>query len=196
MFKVLRNGLLRCKLYTCPNLWCNPCLKCYGMDCFGTYFTHVQTCGFVFEKEALRAPTTIRNVVIWVLWGGIATGSFFCFLVFCRENPCCFREIHAGESRILMNTGESQIQRCIDQRWLDNPCCPGTSHVSNCVMSWGWEFCLSFWDYNGSLGNGISSLTKQDLMRWDLPLRDDVPVLVFEMHPHIIFIDSSLISYL
>ena len=22
---------------------CNPCSKCYGMDCFGTYFTHAQT---------------------------------------------------------------------------------------------------------------------------------------------------------
>ena len=31
-------------LYTCPNVWCNSCSKCYGMDCFGTYFTHVQTC--------------------------------------------------------------------------------------------------------------------------------------------------------
>ena len=44
VFKVLRSGLLRCILYTCPNLWCNSCSKCYGMDCFGTYFTHVQTC--------------------------------------------------------------------------------------------------------------------------------------------------------
>ena len=43
MFKVLRNGLLRYILYTCPNLWCISCSKCYGMDCFGTYFTHVQT---------------------------------------------------------------------------------------------------------------------------------------------------------
>ena len=44
IFKVLRNGLLQYILYTCPNLWCNSCSKCYRMDCFGTYFTHVQTC--------------------------------------------------------------------------------------------------------------------------------------------------------
>ena len=44
VFKVLRNGLLRDILYTCPNLWWRSCPKCYGMDCFGTYFTHVQTC--------------------------------------------------------------------------------------------------------------------------------------------------------
>ena len=52
------------------NLWCNSCSKCYGMDCFGTYCTHDQTCGVthvhtcddvVFQK--LLAPTTIRNEV-------------------------------------------------------------------------------------------------------------------------------------
>ena len=42
--KVLRNGLLRYILSTCPNLWCNSCSKCYRMDCFGRYFAHVQTC--------------------------------------------------------------------------------------------------------------------------------------------------------
>ena len=42
MSKAFRNGLLRYILYTCPNFptECNSCSKCYGMDCFGTYFTH------------------------------------------------------------------------------------------------------------------------------------------------------------
>ena len=52
MFKVLRNGLLRYILYTCPNLWCNSCSKCYAMDCFGTYFTHVQTCDVTRVQNA------------------------------------------------------------------------------------------------------------------------------------------------
>ena len=39
VIKVLRNGLLRYILYTCPNLM----LLVFKMDCFGTYFTHVQT---------------------------------------------------------------------------------------------------------------------------------------------------------
>ena len=43
VFKVLRNGLLLVHSLHMSN-WCNPCSKCYGMDCFGTYFTHVQTC--------------------------------------------------------------------------------------------------------------------------------------------------------
>ena len=30
VFKVLRNGLLRYILYTCPNLWLRSCSKCYG----------------------------------------------------------------------------------------------------------------------------------------------------------------------
>ena len=54
MFKVLRNGLLRYRLYTCPNLWCNSCSKCYAMDCFGTYFTHVQTCDVTRVQSATQ----------------------------------------------------------------------------------------------------------------------------------------------
>ena len=44
VLKVLRKGLLRYILYTCPNLWLRSCSKCYTKDCFGTYFTHAQTC--------------------------------------------------------------------------------------------------------------------------------------------------------
>ena len=43
--------LLRSKPYVfkvlnmskCPNLWWRSCSKCYAIDCFGTYFKHVQT---------------------------------------------------------------------------------------------------------------------------------------------------------
>ena len=52
VFKVLWNGLLRYILHTCPNLWCNSCSKCYGVDCFGTYFTHVQTCDVTHVQSA------------------------------------------------------------------------------------------------------------------------------------------------
>ena len=54
LFKVLRNGLLRYILYTCPNLWLRSCSKCYAMDCSGTYFTHVQTCGYVRVPNATQ----------------------------------------------------------------------------------------------------------------------------------------------
>ena len=52
VFKVLRNGLLRYILHACPKLWCNPCSRCYGMDCFGTYFTHVQSCDVTRAQSA------------------------------------------------------------------------------------------------------------------------------------------------
>ena len=42
VLKVRRNGLLRYILYTCPSLWWRSWSKCHGMDCFGTYSTHVQ----------------------------------------------------------------------------------------------------------------------------------------------------------
>ena len=62
MFKVLRNGLLRYILYTCPNLWCNSCSKCYGMDCFGTYFTHVQTCDVTRVQSATEWTASVHTL--------------------------------------------------------------------------------------------------------------------------------------
>ena len=60
--KVLRNGLLRYILYTCPNLWCNSCSKCYGMDCFGTYFTHVQTCDVTRVQSATEWTASVHTL--------------------------------------------------------------------------------------------------------------------------------------
>ena len=42
--------------HTCPKLWCNPCSKSYGVDCFGTYFTHVQSCDDVSVKVLRNGP--------------------------------------------------------------------------------------------------------------------------------------------
>ena len=67
---MLRNGLLRYILYTCPNLWCNPCFKCYGMDCFGTYCTHAQTCD-VTRVLSLEAHGThwLESTCLWKFKG-------------------------------------------------------------------------------------------------------------------------------
>ena len=62
VFKVLRNGLLRYILCTCPNLWCNPCSKCYGMDCFGTFFTHVQTCDVTGVQSATEWTASVHTL--------------------------------------------------------------------------------------------------------------------------------------
>ena len=40
-FKMLRNGLLRYILYTCPPVITFVFKVLYGMDCFGTYFTNL-----------------------------------------------------------------------------------------------------------------------------------------------------------
>ena len=61
MFKVPRNGLLRYILHTCPNLWCNPCSKCHGMDCFGTYSTHVQTCDVTRVQSATEWTASVHT---------------------------------------------------------------------------------------------------------------------------------------
>ena len=80
VFKVLRNGLLRYILYTCPNLWLRLCSKCYAMDCFSTYFTHAQTCDYVRVQSAtqwaasvhtLHMPKPVMTFVFKVLRNGL-----------------------------------------------------------------------------------------------------------------------------
>ena len=62
IFKVPRNGLLRYILYTCPNKWCNSCSKCYEMDCFGTYFAHVQTSDVTCVQSATEWTASVHTL--------------------------------------------------------------------------------------------------------------------------------------
>ena len=62
VFKVLRHGLLRYILYTCPKLWKRSCSKCYGMDCFATYFTHAQTCDNVCVQSATAWTASVHTL--------------------------------------------------------------------------------------------------------------------------------------
>ena len=48
-------------LYTCPKLWCNSCSKCYGMDCFGTNFTHVQSCDVTRVRSATEWNASVHT---------------------------------------------------------------------------------------------------------------------------------------
>ena len=50
VFNVLWHGLLR---YICS--------KCYGMDCFGTYFTHAQTCDYVRAQSATEWTALVHT---------------------------------------------------------------------------------------------------------------------------------------
>ena len=60
VFKVLRNRLLRYILETCPNMWWCSCSKCYAIDCFGTYFKHVQTCDDVRVRSATQSTASVH----------------------------------------------------------------------------------------------------------------------------------------
>ena len=62
VLQVLRNGLLRYILYTCPNLWLRSCSKCYAMDCSGTCFTHVQTCDYVRVRSATQWISPVHTL--------------------------------------------------------------------------------------------------------------------------------------
>ena len=118
MIKVLRNGLLRYILHTCPHLWCNPCSKCYGVDCFGTYFTHVQSCDVIVFK-VLRS-----GLLRYIL--------HTCPKLWC--NPCskcygmdCFRYI-------LHTCPKLQCNPCSKCYGVD---CSGTyfTHVQSCDVT-------------------------------------------------------------
>ena len=42
--------------------WCTPCSKCYGMDCFATYFTHVQTCNVTRVQSATEWTALVHTL--------------------------------------------------------------------------------------------------------------------------------------
>ena len=106
-FKVLRNGLLRYILYTSSNLWCNWCWKCYGMDCSGTYFTHVQTCDVTRVQSATEwtASVHILHIVFQVLreWTASCT---YCY----GHVQTCFDEI-----RVHSTCSEARLDKKCDE---------------------------------------------------------------------------------
>ena len=61
VFKVLQKGLLRYIFYACPKLWWRSCSKWYGMGCFGTYFTHAQSCDNVRVQSAAEWTASVQN---------------------------------------------------------------------------------------------------------------------------------------
>ena len=78
-------------LHTCPNLWCNSCSKCYGMDCFGTCFTHVQTCDvarvqsateWIASVHTLHMSKPVMELVFKVLRHGLF-GTYFTHVQTC-----------------------------------------------------------------------------------------------------------------
>ena len=61
VFKVLGNGVLRYIFHKCPQLWWNPCSKCYAVDCFRTYFTHVQSCDVTRVQSATEWTASVHT---------------------------------------------------------------------------------------------------------------------------------------
>ena len=62
VFIVLRNGLRRYIFYTCPTVWKPSCSKCYRKDCFGTYFTHAQSCDNVHVQSAMEWAASVHTL--------------------------------------------------------------------------------------------------------------------------------------
>ena len=162
MFKVLRNGLLRYILHTCPKLWCNPCSKCYGMDCFGTYFTHVQSCDVTRVQSATEWTASehtahMSKAVMQPVFKVLRNGLLRYILHTCPKlwcNPCskcygmdCFRTncTHVQGCDVTRVQGATEWTASVhaSKLWC-NPCskcygmdCFGTyfTHVQSCDVT-------------------------------------------------------------
>ena len=87
VFIVLRNRMRRYIFYTCPTVWKPSCSKCYRKDCFGTYFTHAQSCDNVHVQSAmewaasvhtLHMPKAVKTLVFKVQCYGMGCfGTYF-----------------------------------------------------------------------------------------------------------------------
>ena len=83
-WKHLRWAIKACK--GCRNceslLWKNRSYsKCYAMHCFGTYFTHVQTCDNV--RQTLHMSKPVITFVFKVLRNGLCFGIYFTHVQTC-----------------------------------------------------------------------------------------------------------------
>ena len=84
-FNVLQNGLLRYILYTLRKAVITFGSMCYGMDCFGTYFKHVQTCDNVRVQSAsghmLNFPDFAFSCFRVFVFSRFPVFAFSCFRV-------------------------------------------------------------------------------------------------------------------
>ena len=117
VFKVPGNGLLRYILHTRPKLWCNPCSKCYGVDCFGTYTSHM--------SKAVMWP------VFKVLWSGLLRYILHtCPKLWC--NPCS--KCYGMDCFTLHTCPKLWCNQCSKCYGMD---CFGTyfTHVQSCDVT-------------------------------------------------------------
>ena len=140
IFKVLRNGLLRYILYTCPNLWCNSCSKCYGMDCLGIYFTHVQTCDVTRVQSAIEWTAWVHTShtskpVMWLVFKVLRNGLlryilYTCPNLWCNSCSKCYGMDFSGTYFTHVQTCDvTRVQSAIEwTAWVH------TSHMSKPVM--------------------------------------------------------------
>ena len=162
VFKVLRNGLLRYTLHTCPNLWCNSCSKCYWMDCFGTYFTHAQTCDLTGVQSAMDSFGTyfthvkpVMSLVFKVLYGMDCFGTY-CTHVQTFDVTRVQSAIRNGLLRYILHTcpnlwcnscskcyGMDCIATYCTHAWRDVTCVP--SLLRNGLLRYILYTCPNLW---------------------------------------------------
>ena len=111
VFDVLRNGLLRYILDTCPNLWYRSCSKCYGMGCFGTNLTHVQTCDDVRVQSATEWFASVHTwhmskPAITFMFKVLGDGLIRCILDTCPKPVITFmfKVLGDGLIRCILDT--------------------------------------------------------------------------------------------
>ena len=105
---MLRNGLLRYILCTCPNLWCNSCSKCYGIDCFGTYFTYVHLNLWCIPRvqSATEWTALVHTLHMPRLWCNMCSQSaiWAASVHTSHVKPVMFQVLRNGLLRFILHT--------------------------------------------------------------------------------------------
>ena len=115
VFKVLQKGLLRYIFYACPKLWWRSCSKWYGMGCFGTYFTHAQSCDNVRFQRATEWTASVKTLH---MPKSVITFVFIMLRNTCPNLSCdnVFKVRRNGRLRYILHTcpkvGKPSCSKC------------------------------------------------------------------------------------
>ena len=115
VFKVLQKGLLRYIFYACPKLWWRSCSKWYGMGCFGTYFTHAQSCDNVRFQRATEWTASVNTLH---MPKSVITFVFIMLRNTCPNLSCdnVFKVLRNGRLRYILHTcpkvGKPSCSKC------------------------------------------------------------------------------------
>ena len=137
---MLRSGLLRYTLHTCRKLWWYLCSKCQGMDYFGIYFTHVQSCDVTCVQSATEWTASVHKLhtcpKLWCdlcskCYGVDCFGTYFTHVQSCDVTPVqSATEWTASHFTHVQRCDVTRVQSATE--WTASV---HTSHIQSCDVT-------------------------------------------------------------